>query len=101
MVHDICESIGAERGASNPCVYCHREWQVSLFHHGDDFVVEGKRGGAEKLRKALGERLIIKHRGTLGPRDSDASEMTILHRIVRWCKGDAEMRERIGYEADP
>ncbi len=77
-VFDIGIGCGCERGLSNPCAYRHREWEVSFFHHGDDFVVQGKRGGVEKLRKALSEKLIIKHRGPLGPRDSDAKEMTIL-----------------------
>eukprot|EP00959_Pyramimonas_sp_CCMP1952_P119754 2504007-Pyramimonas_sp.AAC.1 len=36
---------GCDQSAFSPCVCCHRGLQVSFFHRGDDFVLEGSRDG--------------------------------------------------------
>jgi hypothetical protein len=101
LVFDICDNAGATRGESNPCVYRHDAWGIGFFHHGDDFVVTGRRSGTVKLKEALAGSLIIKDRGTLGPRAKDLKEIVILHRLLRWRAQDHNQRERIEYQADP
>ncbi|CAK0861852.1 unnamed protein product, partial [Prorocentrum cordatum] len=78
---------GCDQSAFSPCVYCHRGLQVSFFHHGDDFALEGSRGGTESICESLKTKFIVKDGGVLGPAPTDAEEIT---------RGEA-----IEYEADP
>ncbi|CAK0851548.1 unnamed protein product, partial [Prorocentrum cordatum] len=92
---------GCDQSAFSPYVYCHKDFQVSFFHHGGDFVLEGSRGGTESICEALKTKFIVKDRGVLGPAPTDAKEITCLNRAMRWrgrwCPGG----EAIEYEADP
>ena len=36
---------GFQRGLANPCMFWHRERDVEVLVHGDDFTVEGRRKG--------------------------------------------------------
>ncbi|CAK0826820.1 unnamed protein product [Prorocentrum cordatum] len=79
---------GCDQSAFSPCAYCHKDLQVSFFHHGDDFVLEGSRDGTESICEALKTKFIVKDRGVLGPAPTDAKEITRLNRAIE-------------YEADP
>ena len=59
---------------------------MSVFRHGDDFVVSGTRTQQKELEEQLSEHLIVKHLATLGPCTAlgDVTEVRILNRIVRW-----------------
>ncbi|CAK0856358.1 unnamed protein product [Prorocentrum cordatum] len=92
---------GCDQSAFSPCVYCHKDLQVSFFHHGDDFVLEGSRGGTEPICEALKTKFIVKDRGVLGPAPTDAKEITCLNRVVRWRDRWCQGGEAIEYEADP
>ncbi|CAK0876009.1 unnamed protein product [Prorocentrum cordatum] len=92
---------GCDQSAFSPCAYCHKDLQVSFFHHGDDFVLEGSRGGTESIRVALKTKFILKDRGVLGPAPTDAKEITCLNRVVRWRDRWSQGGEAIEYEADP
>ncbi|CAK0792782.1 unnamed protein product, partial [Prorocentrum cordatum] len=74
---------------------------VSFFHHDDDFVLEGSRGGTESICEALKTKFIVKDRGVLGPAPTDAKEITRLNRVVRWRDRWSQGGEAIEYEADP
>ncbi|CAK0896231.1 unnamed protein product [Prorocentrum cordatum] len=92
---------GCDQSAFSPCVYCHKDLQVSFFHHGDDFVLEGSRGGTESICEALKTKFIVKDRGVLGPAPTDAKEITRLNRVVRWRDRWGQGGGAIEYEADP
>ncbi|CAK0838042.1 unnamed protein product, partial [Prorocentrum cordatum] len=91
---------GCDQSAFSPCVCCHKDLQVSFFHHGDDFVLEGSRGGTESICEALKTKFIAKDRGVLGPAPTDAKEITCLNRVVRWRDRWCQGGEAIEYEVD-
>ena len=78
---------------------------MSVFRHGDDFVVSGTRAQQQKeFEEQLSKHLIVKHLATLEPCTAlgDVTEVKILNRVVRWVKPPyGSGRERIEYEADP
>ncbi|CAK0882798.1 unnamed protein product, partial [Prorocentrum cordatum] len=88
---------GCDQSAFSPCVSCHKD----LFHHGDDFVLEGSRDGTESICEALKTKFIVKDRGVLGPAPNDANEITCLNRVMRWRDRWCQGGEAIEYEADP
>ncbi|CAK0826156.1 unnamed protein product [Prorocentrum cordatum] len=92
---------GCDQSAFSPCVHCHKDLQVSFFHHGDDFVLEGSRDGAESICEALKTKFIVKGRGVLGPAPTDAQEITRLNRVMRWRDRWCQGGEAIECEADP
>ena len=93
------ESMGCKVGLFSPCLCYNPATKVRSFRHGDDFVVLGSRAGVKNYSDELGKHLIVKVRGTLGPRRDlgDVQEIVVLNRIVRWVTGD---RPRIEMEAD-
>ena len=93
------ESMGYKVGLFSPCLCYSSATKVRSFRHGDDFVVLGTRAGVKGYSDELGKHLIVKVRGTLGPRKDlgDVQEIVVLNRIVRWMAGD---RPRIEMEAD-
>ena len=101
FVYETVSDAGAIRGSTNPCVYCHRERRLSFFHHGDDFVIVGKRGQTQWLKRVIAVKLIVKDRGSLGPRATDLKEISILHRSLSWLAASGKQPERIEYAADP
>ncbi|CAK0830057.1 unnamed protein product [Prorocentrum cordatum] len=92
---------GCDQSAFSPCVYCHKDLQVSFFHHGDDFVLEGSRDGTGSICEALKTNIIAKDRGVLGPAPTDAKEITCLNRVMRWRDRWCQGGKAIEYEADP
>lgn len=74
---------------------------VLVWRHGDDFVNLGSREACRKFSQALGEHLIVKVRGVLGPRPEcqDVQEISVLNRLIRWVRTTST--EQIEYEADP
>ena len=101
-VEEIMEELGYRVGRFSPCLYYNVKSMVVVFRHGDDFVVLGRRADVKEFAAQLGEKLIVKERGTLGPRKDlgDVSEIVVLNRIVRWCPAAGDQRERIEIEAD-
>ena len=67
---------------------------MSLFGHGDDFVVSRE----PYKRKQFSKHLIVEHLATVGT----FTEVRILNRIVRWVKPSyGSGSERVEYGADP
>ena len=99
LVFDICSACGAEGGATNSCVHHHGQEMLSFLHDGDDFVIFGRMSETQGLKGIIGSRLIVKDRGSLGPRDSDLKEMGILHLTAKWCGPEDFNGERVTYSS--
>ena len=85
---------GFAQGAASPCHFYHRERDVWLLVHGDDFVVVARRAGREYTEKTLRDVYDIKV-DIAGPEPSDAKEVKILGRIISYG------HRGISYEPDP
>ena len=93
-----------DTGKFSPCLYHSSSVDMSVFRHGDDFVVSGTRTQQKEFEEQLSKHLIVSHLATLGPCTAlgGVTEVRILNRIVRWVKPPhGSGRERIEYEADP
>jgi hypothetical protein len=90
-------------GNFSVCIYFHPTLKVAVFRRGGDFIATGKRAALATFQKLLGEHLIVKNRGILGPRRDlgNVEEILIPNRIIRWCPADQHGGEHIEYEADP
>jgi hypothetical protein len=86
-------------GAFSPCLFFHKDRQIKVWVHGDDFVPRGRRADVAWLFNILKESLEIRVIGILGPRSDDCKEIKILNRIVRWQEVNGE--STIEYEVDP
>ena len=73
---------GFNKGPSSPCVFWHPERELRCVVHGDDFTVLGWEKELDWFWKRIGEKFQSKHRGRLGPTQSDTKE--ILNRIISW-----------------
>ena len=88
-------------GTFSPCLFPSSAADMSVFRHGDDFVVSGTSTQQEEFEEQLSKPLIVKHFATLGPCTA-CGEVTILNRIVRWVKPPyGSGCERVEYAADP
>ena len=61
---------------------------MSVFKHGDDFVVSGTRKQQREFEEKLYKNLIVKHLAKLVSCTAlgDVTEVRILNRIVRWVR---------------
>ena len=85
----------------SPCLHHSSAVAMSVFRHGDDFVVSDTRTQRKEFEKQLSNHLMVKHLATLGPYTS-LTEVRMLNRIVRWVKPpNGSGHERIRYETDP
>ena len=100
LVMSVLSKMGFKVGVFNPCLCEHDVKDVALFYHGDDFAVLGEDEELKDFAKELGEALIVKVRGVLGPDDTDVKEITLLNRIIRYCFTPAGT-PYIEWEADP
>eukprot|EP00973_Karenia_brevis_P019452 2668664-Karenia_brevis.AAC.1 len=83
------------RGVSCGVVFYHKERDISLVVHGDDFTFCGLEEDLMWVRGLMESWFEIKVRAVLGPEPKDDKDVTILGRMVRWKEGGIE------YEADP
>ena len=75
---------GFEQGIASPCIFLHKEKEIQVVVHGDDFAVLATQDDINWLAKYLGSKLKIKLRGVLGPEDGDMKQIFILSRVVTW-----------------
>ena len=94
--------LGFDIGVFSPCLCFCRATGVGVFRYGDDFVALGRRAAVAEFSRGLGTKLIVKVRGTLGPRPDmgDVSEIVILNRVVKWVRATVAAPEKIELEAD-
>ena len=89
------KSIGFTQGAASPCVFMHAGKGIAMSVHGDDFTSAGSKVALDWLEAQLRSKYELREGGRLGPGASDAKELTILNRVIRWTSSGIE------YEADP
>eukprot|EP00959_Pyramimonas_sp_CCMP1952_P191265 3999613-Pyramimonas_sp.AAC.1 len=71
----------SKQGEFSPSIY--QVGKLVVWRRGDDFVVLGGRKDSKAFTENLGEHLIVKVRGVLGPDPSgDIDEIVVLNRIV-------------------
>ena len=64
---------GFKQGTYNPCTYDHAKKKIRARVHGDDFVTQGEREDAERMKKKLDERFEIKTK-TIGLGEREVRE---------------------------
>ena len=79
-------SLGFQPGKASPCTFWHKERDVRIVVHGDDFTVLSDQGGIEWVRDQMAASYRIKLRGILGPEPQDLKEITLLNRALKWEK---------------
>ena len=91
----LLKSIGFECGKGSPCNFVHKERQISLSVHGDDFTSTGPERSLRWLDGQLKAAYEIKTK-YLGPegRLGHVDEVRVLNRVIRWTE------DGITYEAD-
>ena len=87
-------SIGFAPGKGHPSVFVHRERNIRVLVHGDDYFSSGLSDDLDWLQSQLEERFEIKTQRISGKSDHD-KEGKILNRVVRWTQSGYEV------EADP
>jgi len=88
-------ALGFSQGMSSPCLFAHHERQVFIDVHGDDFTTVGSKRQLDWFEASMREKYELTVGPRLGPGHSDAKEVSILNRIIRWTP------QGIEYEADP
>ena len=97
-------AMGYDTSKFSLCLFHSSAVDMSVFRHGDDFVVSGTRTQQKEFEEQLSNHLIVKHLATLGPCTAlgDVTEVRILNMIVRWVEPFyGSGRRRIEYEAYP
>ena len=80
----MVQKLGFVQGKSSPCLFSRADKLVRVFVHGDDFVVCARRSATFWFKDAIGEHMLCKDRGTIGPAPEDLQEIRILNRILRY-----------------
>ena len=85
---DAMTAMGFLTGVLPPCLYHSTESGVSVFRHGDDFVVLGTRQQQKEFQEQRIKHFGVKRFASLGPCGAlgDVKEVRMLNRIVRWVK---------------
>jgi hypothetical protein len=91
---ETLKAAGYEQGRANPCLFQHRELNVSVMVHGDDFVAVGPDKHLDNIKKTLSDKYKIKIE-QLGHGGDKKPEIRILNKVVRMTDTGIEL------EADP
>ena len=89
------EAAGFTSGVASPCIFYHKERNITCVVHGDDFTSLGTDEDLDWTEDMLRKSFDIKVRGRLGVGCPGDNEIRILNRIVRVTEHGLE------YEADP
>ena len=89
------EEAGFVTGLATACAFFHKEKNIRVVVHGDDFTVEGAECDLRWVEAMLRKKYIVKMRAMLGPERTDDKVADILNRVVEW------KDEELWYEADP
>merc|ERR1711965_94005 len=88
------EDLGFVQGKASPCVFYHRDRDLRVVVHGDDFTALGADEDCEWLAGQLRQYFELKVSAKLGPEDTDDKQVRILNRTVEWTN------QGIRYEPD-
>ena len=83
-------------GRAWPCIFTHKERDIRLLVHGDDFLVLADDEGHAFVDQALKKRYEFKRDGHIGP-GQEKQTMSVLNRLVKY-HPDTGL---VTYEADP
>lgn len=86
---------GFQQGKASTSTFTHKEKEIKLLVHGDDFLVVADQEGQERMTKVLGARYVFRCDGLIGRGAGD--HLTILNRSVCF-KEDTGC---VTFEADP
>jgi len=75
----MVDVLGFQRGTSSPCLFWHKERDLRVSVHGDDFSVLGTEKEGRKFYQDLCAHWTVKSRGMLG---ADCTEIDVLNRIL-------------------
>ena len=89
------EEAGFVTGLATACAFFHKEKNIRVVVHGDDFVIEGAECDLRWVEATLREKYIVMMRAMLGPERTDDKVADILNGVVEW------KDEELWYEADP
>ena len=95
------EGVGFRRGVATPVSFYHKDMDVNLVVHGDDFTFVGDQKGLEWAEELMRNWYKVKVRAWLGPEDVDDKEATLLGRTLRWhewgisCEADLKYRKSV------
>ena len=87
-------ALGSCDGEACPCVLISVEREFAVSVHGDDFTSTGRKCNLDHFEDKLEAKYQLKKGGRLGPGFSDAKELTVFNRVIRWTDSGSE------YEAD-
>ena len=91
---DVLARAGFTKGRASPCCFFHRERQIWVVVHGDDFITVSDRQGLEYIEGVLRAAYAIKA-SVIGPDKNEEKELKALGRII--CIHDWG----VSYEPDP
>ena len=91
----LVSALGFVQGISSPCIFRHRERDIVVTVHGDDFTSVGSKVDLDWLEAAMQDHYELTIQPRMGPGAGDAKEGLILNRVVRYTDDGIE------YEADP
>lgn len=91
---ETLRAAGYDQGKSNPCLFYHKENDVAIMVHGDDFVAVGPDAHLDHVRRTLSDKYKIKVE-QLGKGQGQSAEVRILNKVVRITESGIEL------EADP
>ena len=86
---------GFSAGKATVVAFYHKQRDVRIVVHGDDFVVEGTHANLNWVETILAAKYITKVRGILGPQPGDQKSIDILGRVIEWRPNE------LWWEADP
>ena len=91
---NFMEEAGFTRGVASPCMFWHKERDIKVVIHGDDFTLLGYDEDLDWFRTVISEKFEVKFRGRLGPDEEDDKHIRVLNRVVEWTS------KGLRYEAD-
>ena len=77
---DFLLGTGFSNGVASPCVFYHKERDVRIVVHGDDFTVLGQEAQLNWFTERVVEKFEVKSRGRLGPSEAD-------EKAIEWSPG--------------
>ena len=95
---EVAGSLGAagfSAGRTSPCLFHHKDRDIMVFLHGDDFVSSGSPENLSWLKGVLGSKYCIKTT-MIGEDIKYEKQVRVLNRLVKWWPG-----EGVTIEADP
>ena len=93
---ELLNSRGFTVGQAWPCIFVHKERDIRLLVHGDDFLVLADEQGHAFVDQVLKERYEFKCDGHIGP-GQERQTMSVLNRLITYHANSG----LVTYEADP